>query len=160
MRLRLLPNFLRRRVFLAVLAVCILTAVNASLAGAQAPPAKAEEKPFVVEYYYKARWGFQNEFLRLFQKNHWPVLKKEMEMGRILQLSIVKPRYHATEDGRWDFRVTIVWKSAAVAHDNFNPQPLLEQLFPDQETFRREEQRRFEILQAHWDLPIQDVKPD
>jgi hypothetical protein len=28
------------------------------------------------------------------------------------------------------------------------------QLFPDQETYRREEQRRFEILLAHWDLPL------
>ena len=154
------PNSKGLRVFLAVLAAWILTVASASVAGAQAPPARAEEKPFVVEYYYKVRWGFQNEFLRLFQKNHLPVLKKEMEMGRILQVSMVKPRYHATEDGRWDFRVTIVWKSAAIAHDSFNPQPLLEQLFPDQEAFRREEQRRFEILQGHWDLPIDDVKPD
>jgi hypothetical protein len=33
-------------------------------------------------------------------------------------------------------------------------------LYPDQETFRREERRRFEILQAHWDVPIEDVEPE
>jgi len=30
-------------------------------------------------------------------------------------------------------------------------------LYPDQETFRREEQRRFEILDAHWDAPLTAV---
>ncbi len=34
---------------------------------------------------------------------------------------------------------------------------LKRQLFPDQDTFQREEQRRFEILLAHWDVPIADV---
>ena len=28
-------------------------------------------------------------------------------------------------------------------------------LFPDQETFKREEARRFELLQAHWDVPLE-----
>jgi hypothetical protein len=37
---------------------------------------------------------------------------------------------------------------------------LLKQLFPDQATFKREEQRRFEILDAHWDVPIKDVDLD
>ena len=32
------------------------------------------------------------------------------------------------------------------------------ELFPDQETFQREEARRFEILLAHWDVPIVEVE--
>jgi hypothetical protein len=28
-------------------------------------------------------------------------------------------------------------------------------LFPDQATFKREEQRRFELLEAHWDVPLE-----
>jgi hypothetical protein len=31
------------------------------------------------------------------------------------------------------------------------------ELFPDQETFKKEESRRFEFLDAHWDVPITDV---
>jgi hypothetical protein len=34
-----------------------------------------------------------------------------------------------------------------------NLDAIVRQLYPDQETFRREEQRRFEILLAHWDVP-------
>ncbi len=101
-------------------------------------------QPFVIEYYYKAKWGHADEFLALFKKNHYPT----------------GPRYHTTEDGRWDYRVTIVFKSAAIANDNFDSGPLIKQLYPDQESYKKEEQRRFEILDAHWDLPIKEVDLD
>jgi hypothetical protein len=117
-------------------------------------------KPFVVEYHYKAKWGHADEFITLFRKNHYPLLKKQIELGRILKVSAAAPRYHATEDGRWDYRVTIVFKNAAVANDGFDDAALAKQLFPDQATYKREEQRRFEILEAHWDMPIKDVDLD
>jgi len=120
----------------------------------------ASNKPFVVEYYYKAKWGYAEEFLTLFKKNHYPLLKKQIELGRILKVSAVSPRYHATEDGRWDYRVTIVFKNATVANDGFDDAALARQLFPDQATYKREEQRRFEILDSHWDVPIKDVDLD
>lgn len=116
-----------------------------------------ENKPFVVEYYYKVKWGHAEEFITLFKKNHYPLLKKQVEMGRMLKVSAVTPRYHGTEDGRWDYRVTIVFKNATVANDGYDEKPLIQQLYPDQETYKKEEQRRFEILEAHWDLPIKDL---
>jgi hypothetical protein len=119
--------------------------------------ATAPDKSFVIEYYYKAKWGHAEEFLTLFKKNHLPILKKEVEMGRMLRVSMVQPVYHTTEDGRWDYRVTIVYKSAAIAHDSFDSASLIKQLYPDQETYKKEEQHRFEILEAHWDLPLKDV---
>ncbi|MFZ0952656.1 MAG: hypothetical protein WAN17_10345 [Candidatus Sulfotelmatobacter sp.] len=115
------------------------------------------DRPFVVEYYYKAKWGHEDEFLKLFKKNHYPVLKKEMGMGRIAKVWMDQPRYHTTEDGRWDFRVTIVFKNATVANEPFDEAALQKQMYPDQETFQREEQRRFEILDGHWDLPVKTV---
>ena len=124
-------------------------------------PANAEQKtieqPYQVEYYYKVKWGFSEEFIRLFKKNHYPLLKKQVETGRILQVTAAKPRFHSTEDGRWDYRITIVFKNVAAAHDSEGEPALIRQLFPDQDTYRREEQRRFEILLAHWDVPITDV---
>ena len=117
----------------------------------------AMQPPFVVEYYYTVKWGHAAEFITLFKKNHLPVLLKQVELGRILHVNAHTPRYHATEDGRWDYRVTITFKDAATATDDFDEKRLAQQLFPDQDTFKREEQRRFEILQAHWDLPIKAV---
>jgi hypothetical protein len=122
--------------------------------------ATSQDKPFVAEYYYKAKWGYADEFLQLFKKNHYPVLKKEIDMGRLLKVWVDQPRYHTTEDGRWDYRVTIVFRNATVANEAFDEAALQRQLFPDQDTFKKEEQRRFEILLAHWDLPIKTVNVD
>ncbi len=133
-----------------------LLAVGSTIGLAQM--ASGEGKPFAVEYYYKAKWGHADEFLRLFKKNHYPVLKKQVEMGRMLKVWMDQPRYHATEDGRWDFRVTIVFKNATVANEPFDEDALKKQLFPDQETYTREEQRRFQILEAHWDVPVKTVE--
>jgi hypothetical protein len=119
-----------------------------------------QDQAYVVEYYYKARWGYADEFIRLFRKNHWPILRKQVEAGRMLSVSAVRPRYHTTEDGRWDYRVTIVFKNVAAAHDASGEEALIKQLYPDQETFRREEGRRFEILIAHWDVPLVSVQLD
>ncbi len=114
------------------------------------------ETPYVVEYYYKVKWGHQTEFLRLFRKNHLPILQKQVESGRMLSVEMVSPRYHMPEESRWDYRVTIVFKDPARAMES-DPAALVMQLYPDQETFKLEEQRRFEILEAHWDLPVSRV---
>jgi hypothetical protein len=143
--------------FLIFLAHPLAHSVRAQQAAAQA---QAKDAPFVVEYYYKAKWGHANEFIALFKKNHYPLLKKEIELGRILKVFATVPRFHATEDGRWDFRTTIVFRNAQVANDNFDTAPLLKQMFPDQQAYEREEQRRFEILDAHWDVPVKDYDLD
>jgi hypothetical protein len=132
----------------------------ASAINAQRPKSTADDEPFVADYYYTAKWGYADEFIRLFKKNHFPVLKKQIETGRILSVTAVKPLYHATEDGRWDYRVTIVFKNMAAAADQASEEPIIKQLFPDQETYKREEQRRFEILLAHWDVPVVGVPLD
>ena len=124
----------------------------------QDSPPPTQGGPFAVEYYYKARWGFAEEFLALFRKNHWPVLQKQVEAGRLVRVTAARPRYHAPEEGRWDYRVTILFRDVAAAFDAAAEEDLKRQLFPDQEAFRREEQRRFEILLAHWDVPVQDVE--
>ena len=119
--------------------------------------AASSGQPFVVEYYYKAKWGHADEFLHLFKKNNYPLLKKEVEMGRMLKVWMDQPRYHTTEDGRWDYRVTIVFKNSTVANEPFDEDALKKQLWPDQDTYQKEEQHRFEILDAHWDLPVRAV---
>ena len=121
----------------------------------QNPPS---DKPYTVEYYYKTAWGCADEFIRLYKKNHYPLLKKQMDMGRILKITLVKPRFHATEDGRWDYKVTIDWKNIQVTDDGFSEESLSRQLYQDYETFRKEEKRRFEILTGHWDVPVRTIE--
>ena len=126
---------------------------------AQGAPAKSAG-PYAVEYYYKVKWGHSEEFLTLFKKNHYPVLQKGLESGRMLKVFMQQPQLHMPEDARWDYRVTIVFKNATVANEAFDEAALQKQMYPDQDIFQREEQRRFEILDAHWDLPVKTVDLD
>jgi len=151
----------RRLVLMGIVAAAIFCVAAIGVRAKQsATAAGANDQPYAIEYYYKAKWGHAEEFLALFKKNHYPVLKKQIELGRMLKVTMVTPRYHMTEDSRWDYRVTIVFKNAAIANDNFDSSTIIKQLYPDQDTYKKEEQRRFEILEAHWDLPIKDVELD
>ncbi|HUB80734.1 MAG TPA: hypothetical protein VMB03_18140 [Bryobacteraceae bacterium] len=125
-----------------------------------APPQGAADQPYTMEYYYKVQWGHQQEFLQLFLKNHYPLLMKMVESGRMLSVKIEQPSNHMTEDSRWDYRVTIRFKNSTVATTaNPDEERIIKQLWPNQLTYQREEQRRFEILLAHWDLPLTDITP-
>ncbi len=145
------------RCLFTALLVCVFTS---SLFAQGAPPQGAADQPYTMEYYYKVQWGHQQEFLQLFLKNHYPLLKRLIESGRALSVKIETPANHMTEDARWDYRVTIRFKNSTVA-TNANPDEdaIIKQFWPDQETYKRDEQRRFEILLAHWDLPVTDVTP-
>ena len=142
-----------------LLLLLMLSAVPLVAQGA--PPQGAPNQPYTMEYYYKTQWGRQQEFLQLFLKNHYPLLKKLVEGGRAVSVKIETPANHMTEDARWDYRVTIKFKNSTLATTaNPDEQSLIKQLWPNQENYKREEQRRFEILLAHWDLPVSDVTPD
>lgn len=128
---------------------------------AQGSPAQAAAgQPYTVEYYYKVQWGHQQEFMKLFLKNHYPLLQKNVESGRMISVKIETPANHMTEDARWDYRVTIRFKNSTLGTTaDPDEEATIKQLWPDQSTYQREEQRRFEILLAHWDLPVTDITP-
>jgi len=143
--------------------LALLTALalfSPALLAQGAPPQVSADQPYVMEYYYKVSWGHQKEFLDLFLKNHFPILQKIKESGRILALKIETPSNHMTEESRWDYRVTITYKNSTVATtSNPDEEAIVHKLYPDQAAYNREEQRRFEILLAHWDLPVTDIAP-
>jgi hypothetical protein len=143
-----------------ILITLLLIASATSIFGQGAPPQGGADQPYAMEYYYKTQWGHQQEFLQLFLKNHYPLLKKQIEIGRILSVKIETPANHLPEDARWDYRVTIRFKNSTLATTaNPQEQSLIKQLWPDQDTYKHEEQRRFEILLGHWDVPVSDITP-
>jgi hypothetical protein len=132
--------------------IILLVAASFSL-HAQAPA----EAPFTIENYYKVKWGFANEFISLWKKNHYPLLKKALEKGDILSITATEPAIHSGEDTRWDFKVTIVFKNAPLAFYPNLTTPYKAALYPDSDKLNKEEQHRFELLLAHWDIPVQTV---
>jgi len=149
-----------RRALFALPILLFIIFAGSALHAQGAPAQGGADQPYTVEYYYKVQWGHQQEFLDLFLKNHYPLLQRIVSTGRMLSVKIEQPAYHTTEDGRWDYRVTIRFKNSTLATTaNPDEEKLIGELWPDQKTYKREEQRRFEILLAHWDLPVTDITP-
>lgn len=149
-----------RRILLAVFALVFASSLVTPARAQGAPPQGSADQPYSVEYYYKCQWGHQAEFLQLFLKNHYPLLKKIQSTGRILSVKIETPANHVSEELRWDYRVTIRYKNSTLATTaNPDEEAFIKELWPDQATYQKEEQRRFEILLGHWDLPVTDITP-
>ncbi len=119
--------------------------------------AKPTDAPMTVEYYYKVKWGYQDEFLGLFRKNHYPILMAQVKSGRLLKFQAYEPRFHGDGRSDWTFLTVLTFKNWQAFGDNSGQAELIRKMYPDQKTFKREEQRRFEILDAHWDVPLKPV---
>ncbi len=113
-----------------------------------------------VAYFYRVRWGALDEFIELFERNHWPILRDQLAAGRFLDVRADTPRFHGDGRADWNFLVTITYRdwAALEAHSEAD---IAARLFPDQARHRAEERRRFELLEAHWDVPLEEhVLPD
>ena len=108
-------------------------------------------------YFYKVKWGFQDEFLDLFQRNHYPVLKALKEAGQYSAIRTYTPRYHGDGRADWTFAVELVRREVSGLPAE---EEVVRKLYPDQAKFRKEEARRFELLEAHWDVPMTPVNFD
>jgi len=125
---------------------------------AQAPAAQsASTTQKTAWYFYKVKWGYQDEFQTLFARNHLPVLREEMKDGRIVSVKTYVPSYHGDGRADWTFAVAITFKDAAAFVGPSDEAAIDKRLFPDQAKFQKEEQRRFEILEAHWDVPLNEL---
>lgn len=108
-------------------------------------------------FFYTVKWGHQDEFLDLFQKNHYPVLKDQLRTGRLTAIKTYVPTNHGDGRADWTFAAALTFKDAAVMVGPSPDAEIVRRLYPDAVTFRTEERRRFEILDAHWDVPLNEI---
>ena len=115
---------------------------------------------FTIESYYKVKWGHGAEFINLWKQNHYPLLKKALENGDVISITASEPKFHSGEETRWDFRVTVVFKTVNLAFQEDLLDVYKKQLFPDSDALKKSEQYRFELLLAHWDIETgNDILP-
>jgi hypothetical protein len=127
----------------------------------QAPAAQAAgTAERTAWFFYRVKWGYQDEFVALFKKNHYPVLKAQKESGRLTAVRTFVPTYHGDGRADWTFAVAITYRDTAAMTGPSGEDAIVKRLYPDQATFKKEEQRRFEILDAHWDVPLNEVDLD
>ena len=145
-----------------LMVVTMLGALSAG--GVSTLPLEPQQKPAgagapagteATWFFYKVRWGFQDEFLDLFQRNHYPVLKARMDAGYYASIRTFTPTNHGDGRADWTFAVELVRRTDPGGAPT--EQEIVRKLYPDQAKFRKEEQRRFELLEAHWDVPLTAV---
>jgi hypothetical protein len=122
------------------------------------PQAAAAAATRTTWFFYKVKWGSQDEFLDLFQRNHYPVLKARLDAGHYASIRTFTPTYHGDGRADWTFAVELVERAGSTGTPT--EQEIVKKLYPDHDKFRREEQRRFELLEAHWDVPLTAVNFD
>lgn len=136
-------------------AALLAVAASASAAG-ERPSAQILSRPYIVEWVYRVKWGYADQFFELFKKYQLKILDREKQLGDVLSYTIYRPGLHTSEDERWDYTVVIVYKNIlAPAEESV----IEHQLFPDRETLRRDEDERWRLVEAHWDLPIRIIDP-
>lgn len=136
--------------------VCLVSVLSFQRIAAQ-QTAKPSAAYFTIESYYKVKWGYADEFIKLWKANHYPLLKKAQEAGDVISIKAESPRFHSGEETRWDFRVTVTFKNVEKAFDEDLVVPYKKQLYPDLEALGRSEQHRFELLIAHWDTETAEL---
>jgi hypothetical protein len=114
------------------------------------------DQPVRVAYYYRTRWGAHDEFMELYTRNHWPILREQLKSGRFVEVLTEVPRFHGDGRADWDLVVTITYRDWAAMEAHADPE-LVRRLYPDQEAYRVAEARRFALLEAHWDVAFEPV---
>jgi hypothetical protein len=126
--------------------------------GAQAPAKQAGGEPKTTWYFYSVKWGYQDEFVDLFQRNHYPVLKAKQKAGQFVSVRTFVPEFHGDGRADWTFAVELVVPPNAPSTPT--DEEIISKLYSDRAKFAKEEQRRFEILLAHWDVPLNRLDLD
>jgi hypothetical protein len=150
------------RTLFIVLALALTPPLSAQTA--QAPTTAATKSGAVtIEYYYRIKWVKAGEFLKLYKKNHEPLLKEMQKRGFITAMKIDEPFTHMAGGTRWDLRVTISYRDGIAAvgdepggWDDVSDE-IEKKLYPDKAGHEAEEARRMGLLEEHWDVLVYEV---
>ena len=75
-------------------------------------------EPIEVHYFYRTRWGCHDEFVELFRKNHWPILREQWAAGRYVNVELFTPRFHGGGGADWDVMVSITYRDWAAIQEH------------------------------------------
>jgi hypothetical protein len=146
-------RFILHIAFWAPLAGAILS--GAALA--QNPPAPASAAaPPIVEWVYQVKWGYYDDFWKIFQKYQIAILDEGKKQGLVTRYIVQKGSGHVGESERWDVRILIYYRDEAA---RTQARGIEKKLFPDQATLRREELERWRLTTAHWDRNLTEIDP-
>ena len=93
----------------------LVLATMSTPAVAQRVEAAPSGSSVTAEYYYRIKWGSHDEFKRLYERNHAPIMREMQKQGFVLSMEVEEPYTHLAGGVRWDLRVTVTYRDAASA---------------------------------------------
>jgi hypothetical protein len=144
----------------AVMAAALGIGPAPSVAVDAQAPARSEGADKRVWYFYTVKWGKQDRFVDLFQRNHYPILRAQVGT-RLKSARTFVPTYHGDGRSDWTFVVELVYKDDQASITPWDGEDaFIRKTWPDQAKFKAEEQERFDLLTAHWDVPLNEMNLD
>ena len=97
------------------LAVFVASGIPVGASAGRQSSVTVTDEPFLEEWIYKVKWGHSEEFFEILKKYQLAILEREKQLGYVTQYTVYTPGLHTSEDQRWDYRVSIVFKNQAAS---------------------------------------------
>src|ERR1700689_247965 len=106
--------------------LCMSIMLIPALAKTQTQSAQPSgDKPYLMEWVYRVKYGYHDEWWKIFQQYQIAALDKEKALGYITDYTVFGPGLHTSEESRWDFRVVITYKNQAASNHGAEVEKLL-----------------------------------
>jgi hypothetical protein len=120
-------------------------------ARAQATIGAGDGKNTVSVDFYKVPPGKQDEWLALYKKYHYPIMKYQKEHGQVLSETVYTRAVHQLSPS-WDFAIVIIGPPAdKKPKAELTRSQLIRKLFPDIDDYVKGEKARWALTTEHWD---------
>ncbi len=127
---------------------------------AGAVPAQAQtpqtHPPYQIEWVYRVRLGYEDEWWKIVQKYQLATLDHEKQLGFVKDYLVERAGEHMPEDARWTYRIVITYPDY---YGSTHEGEVEHQLWPDQTDLQKAEQRRWDLTLYHWYIPIRTIDP-
>jgi len=124
----------------------------ASIANAQGNNGRGKcMEPFGISF-YAVKGGYEDEWLELYMKWHYPLMQYALDNGTILQHKLFVPDGHSQGE-QWTFAASFLFPSSQDKKTTpLDRAELIAKLFGDQmDDYVAGEKRRWQITINHWD---------
>ena len=108
-------------------------------------------EPFGISF-YAVKGGYEDEWLELYMKWHYPLMQYALDNGTILQHTLFVPDGHSQAE-QWTFAASYLFPSSQDKKTTpLDRAELIAKLFGDQmDDYVAGEKRRWQITINHWD---------
>lgn len=143
-----------------LIALAALPFIFLTNANAQATIGAGDGKNTVSVDFYKVPSGRQDEWLALYKKYHFPIMKYQKEHGQVLSETVYTRAVHELSPS-WDFAIVIVAPPAEKRPKaEYTRSQLIRKLFPDIDDYVKGEKARWTLTLEHWDESWTEVDID